>query len=164
MQKTITDLLFPLPIKPKESYKSGARRFGANRDHGRRKHAGIDLYAPVGTAVRAMADGVVIRAYDFYGGTQAIEVDHGDFIARYGEVSVDSILVEDGDQIARGEKLAEVGKLKGLVTSMLHLEMFGTTDDPTARGKGLTQRANLPFQRRLDLIDPTESIDKSVME
>jgi hypothetical protein len=47
---------------------------------------------------------------------------------------------------------------------MLHLEMFGTTDDPTARGKGLTQRANLPFQRRLDLIDPTESIDKSVME
>ena len=164
MKKTISGLLFPLTKKPNESYKTGARRFGSNRSNGQRKHAGIDLYSPVGTSVRAMADGEIIQAYEFYGKTWAIEVNHGSFIARYGEISEDSILVENGDTIKRGQKIGEIGKLKGLDISMLHLEMYGTTEDPTEKGKNLTQRGNAPFQRRSDLIDPTDSIDKAVFE
>lgn len=64
---------FPLPFVPRQSYKTGGRRFGANRDNGRRKHAGCDLIAPVGTPILAIADGVVMEAAEreFYRGTYA---------------------------------------------------------------------------------------------
>jgi murein DD-endopeptidase MepM/ murein hydrolase activator NlpD len=163
MQKIIPNLLFPLEKRPSDSYKDGARRFGANRSQGR-KHAGIDLYAPVGTPIRAMADGVVIQKYAFYLGTWVVEVDHGDFIARYGEVQPLTILVKRGQKIQRGQTIAHVGKLKGLSYSMLHLEMYGTNESPVEKGRGLTQKAKAPFQRREDLIDPTGSIDLAKME
>lgn len=78
------------------------RRFGSNRSHGHRKRAGVDLYAKVGTPIRAMADGTVLHVGGFYGGTYAIEVDHGTFIARYGEVGSTSTLVNTGDEVKRG--------------------------------------------------------------
>lgn len=164
VQKTIAGLLFPLEKKPKESYHDGARRFGSNRSKGTRKHAGIDLYAPVGTLVRAMADGVVLQVYEFYAKTFVIEIDHGTFIARYGEVSPKGILVDARDEVTRGQALAKVGQLAGLNMSMLHLEMYGSTESPLAKGKGLTQKGKPPFQRRDDLINPTDSIDQAVME
>lgn len=162
MKKTISGLLFPLIEKSKYSYREGARAFGSNRDHGKRRHGGIDLYAPVGAPVRAMADGVVLRVYGFYAGTWAVEVDHGDFIARYGEVGKDGILVSKADKVLRGQQIGEVGKLIGLNVSMLHLEMYGTTESPNK--SDLTQRGNPPFQRRNDLIDPTDSIDIATLE
>lgn len=159
--KVITGLLFPLEERPKVSYKNGGRNFGANRPNGR-KHAGIDLYAPVGTPVRAMADGKVLRIYQFYLGTYVIEIDHGTFIARYGEVKRTNILVHPEQQVKRGQFLGQVGKLKGLDFSMLHLEMFSSTKNPTV--EDLTLRGVKPYQRRSDLMDPTASIDKAVME
>ncbi len=164
MQKVITGLLFPLEKKPEKSYKTNARRFGSNRSNGKRRHAGIDLYAPVGTPVRAMADGVVIQTYLFYGGTHVIEVDHATFIARYGEVAKESISVKEKEKIKRGQIIGKVGQLKGLNMSMLHLEMYGTTENPIISGKGLTQKGKAPFERRSDLIDPTDSIDKAVLQ
>lgn len=161
MQKTIPGLLFPLEKRPEQTYTEGARRFGSGRSGGR-KHGGIDLYAPVGSTVRAMADGKVIQVYLFYAGTWVIEVDHGTFIARYGEVSKASILVKAKEEVKRGQKLAGVGKLSGISFSMLHLEMYATTESPTK--KGLTQKGGNVYQRRDDLINPTQSIDIAVME
>lgn len=163
MQKTIPGLLFPFEKRPKESYKDGARRFGSHRT-ATRKHAGIDLYAPVGTPVRAMADGVVLQIYPFYAETWVVEVDHTTFIARYGEIEEDGILVIPKEKIKRGQKIGQVGKLKGLNISMLHLELYATTENPTEKGKGLTQKNNAPFERRDDLINPTDSIDLAVLE
>ena len=162
-RKVISGLLYPLDIKATADYHSGMRRFGAHRAHGR-KHAGIDLYAPVGTPIRAMADGEVIQYYSFYGGTWAIEVNHGTFIARYGEVGRHSIVIKQKEKIKRGQILANVGKLDSLNYSMLHLEMYASTDNPVRPTKGLTQVTALPFKRRSDLIDPTCSIDLTVME
>jgi len=112
-KKVISGLLYPLPIKATADYHTGARRFGTNRSGGKRKHAGIDLYAPLGTIVRAMADGVVIGVYDFYCRTSVIEVDHGTFIARYGEVDPDTrkIFVEGGQKVKRGDALGRIGHL-----------------------------------------------------
>lgn len=161
-KKVITGLLYPLTVKATANYHQGARRFGSGRAKGR-KHAGIDLYAPTGTIVRAMADGKVLAVYPFYCETYAIEVDHGSFIARYGEVDKHkaNIFVARGSAVKRGDKLGKVGKLVGIKvpSDMLHLEMYETT----AAG-ALTVKGNPPFQRRKDLIDPTLSIDKAVFE
>lgn len=161
-EKIITGLLYPLAVKATANYHDGARRFGSNRVTGR-KHAGIDLYAPAGTTVRAMADGKVIAVYPFYCETYAIEVNHGSFIARYGEIDKHkaNIFVARGSTVKRGEKLGVVGKLVGITvpSNMLHLEMYETT----AAG-ALTVKENPPYQRRKDLIDPTLSIDKAVFE
>ena len=164
MQKVIPGLLFPLEKRPKDSYKTGARRFGSSR--GQRRHAGIDLYAVKGTPVRAMADGVVIKVYDFYCKTSAIEVDHGTFIARYGEVDPNplNIFVKKGQKVKRGGLLGKVGHLVGIKvpSDMLHLEFYGTTESP--RKTALSQKETPPYQRRADLFDPTPSIDIAEMK
>jgi murein DD-endopeptidase MepM/ murein hydrolase activator NlpD len=149
------DLLFPLFQRPADSYKTSPRHFGSGRSGGR-KHAGCDLYAPVGTAIRAMAQGTIrIAPYDFYGGTWAIEVDHGTFVARYGEVKPNSVkALKAGATVLPGQVIAEVGKLNNYHKSMLHLELYAGT----ASG-GLTVRGNPPYQRRADLFNPTTWLD-----
>lgn len=157
----IPGLLYPLEKPATESYKEGARKFGSSR--GARKHAGIDLYAKEGSIVRAMAAGKVIRVYNFYCKTYAIEIDHGSFIARYGEVDPrdENIFVEAGSSVKRGDKIGKVGKLIGIKvpSNMLHLEMYSTTSQAD-----LTDKKNKPYQRRSDLFDPTPSIDRATFE
>ena len=164
--KIIPGLLYPLPIKATEDYHTGARRFGSSRSGGKRRHAGIDLYAPKGTPVRAMADGVVLIIRDFYCRTSQIVVDHGSFIARYGEVdpAPQNIFVKVGQGVKRGDPLGEVGHLVGIKvpSDMLHLELYETTENP--QKKGLTQKGNSPYQRRVDVFDPAPSIDIAEMK
>ncbi|QLB44510.1 M23 family metallopeptidase [Mannheimia pernigra] len=150
--------LYPLPIRATADFHTNPRFFGAGRKGGR-KHAGIDLYAPVGTSVRAIADGVVIRVYAFYAGTHAVEVRHPNHIIRYGEVRSNSIKVKPGDKVVQGQVLAEVGKLQGIKNSMLHLEMYSNINDTSS----LTVKGSEGgiYKRRNDLIDPTPFIEKA---
>lgn len=151
-----TSLCFPLSQRPKEDYKKGMRKFGANRKGGR-KHAGIDLYAPVGTPIYAIDDGEVTAGpYAFYLGTQALEVTHPQFVARYGEIRGAAPGIKKGSKVKKGQLIAYVGELKGLNMSMLHLELYSGT----ASGS-LTVRGSTPYQRRADLIDPTTVMDNS---
>ncbi|WP_081310321.1 M23 family metallopeptidase [Acinetobacter pittii] len=113
--------LFPLKART-NSYKNGFARFGSNRSGGKRKHAGCDLYAPAGTEIRAMADGVVRNVYYFYDNTDAIEIVHPKHIIRYGEVRKGKALVKAGDKVVKGQVIAYVGSLttKGIPSMMLH--------------------------------------------
>ena len=144
---------FPLPFIPKLDYKSAGRKFGAGREGGGRKHAACDLIAPKGTEIYAVEDGeVVLGPYDFYHGTDAIEVRHARFVVRYSEIKGTPAGVGVGSQVTQGQVIAYVGKM--YVDSMLHFEMYSGT------GTGsLTQRSNPPYQRRSDLIDPTPYLD-----
>ena len=155
-------LLFPLSAKPSESYKTGIRAFGSNRSRGNRKHAGVDLYAPKGTPIRAMKDGTVLQYYKFYLGTSALEIDHGDMIVRYGEISHVAAGITAGAIVKRGQVIAYVGELtfkSGNKMSMLHLEAYkGILTGP------LTVRASKPYQRRADLFDPTRLLEGAVMQ
>ncbi|NAR65297.1 peptidoglycan DD-metalloendopeptidase family protein [Acinetobacter haemolyticus] len=150
--------LYPLKTSQKtNSYKSGAGRFGSNRGGGKRKHAGCDLYAPAGTEIRAMADGVVRNVYYFYENTDAIEIVHQNHIIRYGEVRKGKALVKAGDKVVKGQVIAHVGSLtiKGIPSMMLHLEMYSDTSNKgTLSGSGV-------YKRRSDLIDPTPFLDKA---
>ncbi len=155
---------FPFATLPSASWTSAPRSFAANRK-GNRAHAACDLYFPAGTTIHAIADGIVVRGPSyFYQGTYALEVDHGTFIARYGEIQ-QSAHVREGDRITAGQPIARVGHLEGIQvpSDMLHLELY----DKTAHGS-LTTSAEAgkkapngrPFMRRKDLIDPTPFLNR----
>lgn len=148
--------LFPLKART-NSYKNGFARFGSNRSGGKRKHAGCDLYAPAGTEIRAMAEGVVRNVYYFYDNTDAIEIVHPKHIIRYGEVRKGKALVKAGDKVVKGQVIAYVGSLttKGIPSMMLHLEMYS---NPNNKG---TLNGTSVYKRRSDLIDPTPFLDSA---
>ncbi len=97
----------------------------------RRPHYGIDIVAPVGTPVRAPADGVVSLVHPdmfFSGGTLILDHGHG---LSSAFLHLDSVLVEEGERVRRGQVIATVGAT-GRVT-----------------GAHLDWRINL-FEKRLD--------------
>jgi murein DD-endopeptidase MepM/ murein hydrolase activator NlpD len=149
-----SDFIFPLAVRPLVAYKDGGRNFGASRDGGR-KHAGCDLIAPKGSPIYAIGDGEVIQAeYDFYEGTNALEVKHGSYVVRYGEILPKSASgLAAGSKVSKGQLIAKVGLLNS-GSSMLHFEMYSGI-----KTGGLTNRANHPYQRRSDLINPTTILD-----
>lgn len=153
----IAGLKFPLSERPTQSYKVSPRAFGSTRT-ATRKHAGCDLIADAGTPIYAMSSGVITHHGEFYYGSWELVVDHGSFVARYGEVSdtlADGLGV--GSQVTRGQHIGNVGVVNlpsGKKLSMLHLEMYRGS----ASGS-LTNRTNLPYQRRSDLLDPTTYLD-----
>ena len=149
---------FPL-LKYTDSYKNkaGYGYFGANRAQGKRKHAGVDFYGELGDLVYAILPGIVISnpQTPFIANTSlyAIEIDHGDYIGRYCEI-YDIPPYSIGDHVYEGQFLGRIGQYKN-ESPMLHFEMFeGTMTGP------LTNRSNMPYQRRGDLMDPTNYIDK----
>lgn len=149
---------FPFHRRPLESYHERPRAFGCPRDGGARKHAGCDLYAAPGTPVLAVEAGKVIRGlYRFYDVVYAIEVQHPSGIVRYGEISHAAEGVAIGAEVCEGQVLGYVGKMESVAASMLHFELY--------RGDGhgpLTDREAHPYQRRVDLVDPTAFLDACV--
>ena len=152
---------------------AGMRAFASRRGGGQRAHAGIDLYFPDFTTVRSMADGVVTRGpYAFYLDTFAVEIDHGAFLARYGEIAPESVWpVQEGDEVGRGQQIGRVGILMrpngsrlGVPSMMLHLEIYDKTESgKLTRAVGTSARTamGVPFFRRRDLIDPSAFVQRS---
>lgn len=149
---------FPMARIHSESWSKSPGSFGANR--GGRAHAGCDLYAPLGTWIHAITGGeVILGPYYFYAGTYALEVHHGEFVARYGEIQKDTP-VRKGDKVKAGQRIGRVGHLVniGVKSDMLHLELYKGTGSGglTVKGEASAKRADgVPFQRRKDLMDPT---------
>lgn len=156
---------FPLNPAPKDSWTVPPRCYGSRRAKGARAHAGCDLYAAVGTTVHAITDGTVVRGpVPFYAGTYSIEIDHGDFLARYGEVQ-GTAFVRKGDHVKAGQPIAKVGRLVGISvpSAMLHLELY----DKSAHGpltvpaaQSARTKDGRPFLRRKDLIDPQPRLEQ----
>lgn len=73
-------------------------------------HPGIDIEAPAGTEVKAIADGTITDVYDddAYGITIEITHDNG-YISKYSNLSTDK-MVEKGDTVSQGQVLSNVGK------------------------------------------------------
>jgi murein DD-endopeptidase MepM/ murein hydrolase activator NlpD len=87
-----------------------------------RMHQGIDIAGPIGTPVLAAAAGKVIGAgwYDGYG--YLIKVEHLD-----GSVTMyahnNRIVVAHGQQVEKGEQIAEMGSTGNSTGSHLHFEI-----------------------------------------
>jgi len=95
-------------------------------------HSGVDISAPIGTAVRATADGlVVMAAMDGGGYGRLIRIDHGNGISTwYGHLS--RIFVNAGQEVHRGDKIGAVGATGRVTAPHLHYEVrnHGTPMNP----------------------------------
>jgi murein DD-endopeptidase MepM/ murein hydrolase activator NlpD len=85
-------------------------------------HSGIDFRAPTGTHVRVTAPGRVAEAGTSGGYGRMVEVDHGNGIStRYAHLSV--ILVKEGDAVAAGAVIGQVGSTGRSTGPHLHYEV-----------------------------------------
>jgi murein DD-endopeptidase MepM/ murein hydrolase activator NlpD len=82
--------------------------------HTSRPHLGVDYAAPVGTAVRAAGDGVVVQAGWMGGYGKAVRIRHANgYETLYGHLS--RFQVARGTRVAQGQVIGAVGRT-GLAT------------------------------------------------
>jgi murein DD-endopeptidase MepM/ murein hydrolase activator NlpD len=87
-------------------------------------HSGIDLPSPAGTDILAAEAGVVIVASWWSGYGNTVIIDHGKGVwTLYGHIRNDGIVVEKGDVVKRGQKIAEVGSTGRSTGNHLHFEV-----------------------------------------
>ena len=94
-------------------------------------HEGVDISAPTGTPIYAAAKGRVKRAGWIVGYGLAVEIDHGfGFSTLYGHAS--KLIAQTGQQVTRGEVIAQVGSTGISTSSHLHYEVHvnGRPQDP----------------------------------
>lgn len=155
---------FPFRAWHMNDFRHGGCAFGAPRPSshgGHRAHAAVDLLAPRGTPLYALADGFVRQSpYYFYEGTNAIElVFPGVGVARYGEVEMSQDPpLRGGHTFKKGDLIGHVGRLNS-GSSMLHFELYQGREpgkDVADFDLGpLTQTTRKPFERHPNLVDPT---------
>ena len=97
----------------------------------RAPHLGLDVAAPVGTPVSAMAPGRVLLAAEFYFLGKVVVLDHGHGVqSLYAHLS--RLDVAEGEAIARRQVIGAVGATGRVTGAHLHLGLnwFATAVDP----------------------------------
>ena len=119
-------ILRTLPIgRPLGSQHDITSSFGTRVDpftRGYALHSGIDFRAPTGTAVRAVSGGKIIESGMNGGYGRMVEIDHGFGIStRYAHLSL--TLVKEGDVVAKGAVIGQVGSTGRSTGPHLHYEV-----------------------------------------
>jgi murein DD-endopeptidase MepM/ murein hydrolase activator NlpD len=180
---------FPLPARPAQSYSTGGRRFGDDRNS--MLHPACDLIAVAGTEIYAVEAGTVIygprrffesgpHVWDAANKKSVCKPDaeclmvydllikHPNFLVRYGEIGVRVAAgIEPSATVTEGQLIAYVGAQS--VSSMLHFEMYSNTEDisyPTVKGnmQYLNFNPTKTYSRRKDLMNPTTYLDGCVLK
>ena len=86
-----------------------------------RNHTGLDIAAPIGTVIKSATDGTVILASSNgdYGKHYQIEI--GDIVIVYAHCS--KLYLKEGDRVAKGQSIAEVGSTGNSTGPHLHFEI-----------------------------------------
>ena len=131
-----TSLVYPL-MGPRESSSFGVRKHPIRKKH-THHHAGIDLAAPRGAAIRAIADGRVMYSdpHGGYGNFVVIEHAYG-LTSHYGHC--DALKVRVGQKVKAGDIIATVGSSGASTGPHLHFEIRrdGAPQDPESFLPGL---------------------------
>lgn len=105
-EQTADTLKFAAPVQGRLSSTFGLRRYFNGEP--RQPHSGYDFAAARGTPVLAPAPGTVIEIGDYFFNGKTVFIDHGQgLVTMYCHLR--EITVAPGQQIARGQKIAEVG-------------------------------------------------------
>ena len=123
----VDGLMFQWPVRGNISSDYGYRYiFG-----GLNFHRGVDIPAPMGTAVHAAAAGTVIFAGERGSYGNLVVIDHGNgFQTLYGHNS--GFVVKTGDMVAKGQTIAAVGSTGRSTGPHCHFEVHlnGVLVDP----------------------------------
>jgi murein DD-endopeptidase MepM/ murein hydrolase activator NlpD len=96
-------------------------------------HTGIDVDAPMGTDIHAVAEGVVTWSGQRPGYGNVVELDHGNgYMTRYAHNSKN--LVDVGQRVRIGQSIAKVGSTGRSTGTHVHFEVWlnGHALNPTA--------------------------------
>ncbi|WP_283115662.1 peptidoglycan DD-metalloendopeptidase family protein [Alistipes putredinis] len=138
----------------------------------RRTHQGFDYFAPIGTDVMAVKDGVVVQSKGYhvdYGKTITIEhkTEKGETVYTF-YAHLSNVSVNDGDTVKEGEVIGKSGTTgnaasKGVKDQHLHFEL--RTQRQGARGltgkknpneivdtKFYSQNSDYPYQREIGVV------------
>lgn len=120
---------FQLPVSGRLSGTFGKRRFF--NEQPRRPHSGLDIAAATGTEVAAPAAGKVIETGNYFFNGNTVFIDHGEgLVTMY--CHLDSISVNVGQEVSKGELIARVGMTGRVTGPHLHwsVSMNNTRVDP----------------------------------
>lgn len=130
--------------------------FGAPRDGGRRRHQGVDIFAPRGTAVLSSSDGRVASVDVTELGGKVVWVRDAGRGASFYYAHLDSQDVQPGQDVRTGDTLGRVGNTGNARTTPPHLH-FGVY----RRGEGAIDPA--PFLRPPAERLPAQTADESLL-
>ncbi len=118
---TSPSLFFPVDAKAKSNIGS---LWGDARDGGKRKHEGIDIMAAKGTNLVAVADAEVdyVSENELGGKVISLRPNGQNFTVYYAHL--DQQLVQDGQQVKKGQVIGTVGNTGNARTTVPHLH-FG---------------------------------------
>lgn len=119
-QRTLASFIFPLPGRSITAVSSG---FGDPRDGGARDHHGIDIFAPRGTPVVAIADGYV-QVDETPRGGRVIWLRESRLGRNLYYAHLDGWAVRQGDFVRAGDVIGYVGNTGNARTTPPHLH-FG---------------------------------------
>jgi hypothetical protein len=121
---------FQWPVVGRISGVFGSRRI--LNGNPRRPHVGIDIAAPLGTPVKAIADGVVVLVHPnmFFTG-KTMMIDHGHGLASV-YAHMNKMIVKKGQPVTKGTVIGHIGKTGRATGPHLHwgISLFSTHLDP----------------------------------
>lgn len=127
--------------------------WGADRDGGRRRHEGIDIFADKGTPLVAISDGVIefVGNDELGGKTITFQPDDYEWEAYYAHL--DKQHVKNGQRVKKGQLIGTVGNTGNAKTTPAHLH-FGIYTEAGAIDP-------LPYVKTSPKIAAPVDVDKS---
>lgn len=145
-------------------------------EHGR-LHAGVDIAAPAGLPVRAVADGVVTRAGQDGGFGRFVEIRHaGGLVSIYAHLGSIDPAAHAGALIKVGDPLGRIGSSGSSTGAHLHFEIRDRNDRPlnpaaffdkqfeTAEALPLHAASRVPRRVRIAYVSYIPKTKREIME
>ncbi|MFP5436218.1 MAG: peptidoglycan DD-metalloendopeptidase family protein [Bacteroidia bacterium] len=148
--------LYTFPVAGKGNKDIGSF-WGMERDGGKRKHEGIDIFAKRGTPIVAVTDGsVTYTGEKGIGGKQVWLLDRN-FGTHIYYAHLDKISVTDGVQVKTGDTLGFVGNTGNARTTAPHLH-FGVYRGGAVNPLPFVYQVNAVAQKQLPYLYTTEKL------